>query len=133
MARQMKASWADLQVLHKRLWDWVSTNPGYFKEDWPGWEDPEEPMARIIEEVKFDHAHCFACYAGSQKAKRKQSPCVHCPIDWSRASIQKQCQDSISLWHVWEWLSKDGHWDEACSIARQMARLPWKLGLETLN
>ena len=99
---------------HKRLWNWLSENPGATKSDWPEWNIYGHSMT-----------HCFACdFQSAFKEKNNvekaymHSICNFCPLSKNSSCLMRNCLGR--LYYQWAW----GPIKERPALAKQIANLP---------
>ena len=91
---------------HRRLWNWLSNNPGKFKDEWPGWKGRGGEF--------FSSKKCFACDVART--------CLSCPLDWD----QYICSSAFSHFSIWNFYTVElaemlkGSYDEELKLATQM-------------
>jgi hypothetical protein len=113
-----------LEIMHERhqaLWNWLADNPEMEKGDWPEWGENGIP--------EYIQNQCFACqwvrdnHAWSMKSRYCQSGDL-CPLDWPSG----RCEGIGGLFSDW---GRGGNtYTENSKIARQIANLPLKEGIE---
>lgn len=105
---------------HKALWNWLADHPGkekidYYKEN------------NIYERQNND---CYACEYTIAVCDEKEEPhdCKYCPLIWNKFI----CYRNEAEFSDWLDRSQDGKFEEASVIARKIANLPVKEGVETI-
>lgn len=114
---------------HKAMWDWLSNNPGAFKEDWPGWGD--------CTTVSLNY--CFACEYTFQVTGIENIPyfgvCIdYCPLVWKGTGIciSRDGEALFSQWNIASFIHKPFNADECRHLAQIIRDLPLKKGIQTI-
>lgn len=119
---------------HKELWNWLVDNPGSIKEEWPGWNEIEE----FYDEIYPDN-NCFACEYLREGFLEAEEPnynldgetCEeYCPLIWPEG--RTCCDRYNSLFREWDNANDRRDYETASNLARQIAELPVREGVETI-
>ena len=100
---------------HKKLWKYLEDNPEMEKDDWPGWKSNGGGIIDTTVNLCFA---CDYCYTA----------CSYCPLLWSKVKGEGRVCHSGGLYKKW-YTSEDI--ETRSSLARQIANLPVKEGVET--
>ena len=105
---------------HKRLWIWLSENPGATKSDWPEWNIYGHSMT-----------HCFACDFQSAFREKNNvenaymgSTCNFCPLSKNSSCLMRNCLGSL----YYQWAC--GSIKERPALALKIANLPLRDDLD---
>jgi len=96
--KEYTAKMEELRLLHYRMWDWLSKNPGKRKYEWAEWARNGGALNRVS-------GWCFACVA-CEMTETHQNLCdltcrITCPIkDWGEGTTN--CMSDTSLFHIWQ-------------------------------
>lgn len=119
---------------HKELWNWLAENPGSLKVEWPGWDEIED-----WDDEMYPNNNCFACEflqvslyeEGTENYDLDPETCEkHCPLIWPEG---RTCTNGFnSLYREWDnYNSQEDFYAEASVLAKQIAELPVREGVET--
>lgn len=89
---------------HRKLWRWVSKNPGEHKDQWPKWEFNSGRYPRQVND-------CFLCFYS----------CDECPLEWPEIT----CGGLHGKWVHYSFERHQGL-QKAAEIAKQIAELKVK-------
>lgn len=118
---------------HRALWNWLADNPGSLKTDWPGWDEIEDWDDEI-----YPDNNCFACEYLDEIMLDQYNPNYEldgetcekfCPLLWSKGCT---CCDKNSLFREWTNATVKKDYETASNLARQIAELPVREGVETI-
>lgn len=118
---------------HRALWNWLADNPGSLKTEWPGWDEIEDWDDEI-----YPDNNCFACEYKKLKLMEEcgthyeilpETCSVHCPLLWPEGCT---CCAKRSLFRVWTNAIVKKDYETASNLARQIAELPVREGVETI-
>ena len=100
---------------HKRLWNWLSENPGKSKSDWPEWLILEDCLST-----------CFACEFDNILIENKFSVlyCELCPLTKKGNAFCQTCLDG--LFKQWSFAQNE----QRSIFAKQIAALPLRDDLD---
>ena len=99
---------------HKEMWTWLAENPKMDKDDWPEWEWNGGGIGSIMN-------LCFAC-------EYLCAACSSCPLIWPKVRGEGRVCHSGGLYE--KWVTGENA-ETRTSLARQIANLPVKEGVET--
>ena len=118
---------------HKELWNWLSENPGSLKTEWPGWGEIEDWDDEI-----YPYKNCFACEYLAETMLDQDNPnyalcgetCEKfCPLIWPKGCT---CCARGSIFKEWTNATVKKDYETASNLARQIAELPVREGVETI-
>lgn len=120
---------------HKELWNWLAENPGMQKVEWPGWDEIED-----WDDEMYPDNNCFACEYlkdvvisdGEEYYELDPILCEkQCPLIWPEG---RTCTERYySLYREWDnYNSQEDFYEEASVLAKQIAELPVREGIETI-
>lgn len=101
---------------HKELWNWLAENPHLFKDDWHGWSWKGGEYDGQVNEC-FACEYCGCCFVGEE-----------CPLIWPLNEEGDPCCIRGGLFD--QWVNFPRCSQERSSLARQIANLPVKPGVE---
>ena len=107
---------------HKELWNWLAENPGKDKHEWPGW--------KAYHNGRFVESCCYACVYDTVKGAEEGclDCCKYCPLEWPG---NLACGEKHSLYEEWGNANAENYYETASNLARKIANLPVKAGVET--
>lgn len=102
----------DYKAAHRELWDWLASNPGCNKDEWPEWEGDTSPCHGRYNGEDIPSC-CFMCAWNDKYG----SGCASCAL--TKKYGQPCYADSDSGQGIYlQWGSAMG--DEACRLAAEI-------------
>ena len=112
-----KLTFEECKDAHKRLWLWLSENPGKFKSDWPEFVWDMDTRFHYYSGEKI-YGSCFACFYTNRDCKK-------CPINWGNNNGRIICDADKAEYGCWRRAHINRRHKSASYFAKKIANKEW--------